>query len=329
MEDAELLLGFVNAIAAPSSCVQPPPPPPPPALIEHTMSISAVPAGLPSPPQQASVLLVPDVKDERVQAETQTQSVEDDVQQFPNEQAQTFDMPPATDPDAIDTQLSPEMNDTKEDMQNVTEQKTRVYKGWPKGKPRGPRQTPYAKRGTKSIKRGAQDGGAGQGSISGSAGSPALSAADLPIDGVEDGNEAVDPTLEDILAFDDGEQALPSELVDENGILENVAVPPPALMIPLAAIHAEADNNIPIAKIPTPKVVTDDLCASCGHVRTSDLHDFWILCNGCKSWFHHKCVGFKTEREVKDVDKFYCKGCEPRFGSTTCEPKTLLRIGVG
>ena len=116
--------------------------------------------------------------------------------------------------------------------------------------------------------------------------------------------------------------------MDENGVID-VAAPPPAPTIPLAAVDDEANNNIPIEKVSTPKVLTDDLCASCGNVRTSDLHDFWISCNGCKSWFHHTCVGFKTEREVKDVDKFYCKSCEPRFGSTTCETRTTLRSGVG
>ena len=326
MEDAELLLSFVNAITTPSSRVQQPlPPPAAPAPIEHSMSKPVIPASAPSPPHQATILVATEVKEERVQAEIQTLVADNDAQQPFPEQMQPLEIPPAIDPDATDTQMSPEMNDTKE---NTTEQKTRVYKGWPKGKPRGPRQTPYAKRGTKSVvKRGQQDGGAGQGSVSGSAGSPALSAAELPTDLGEDGNEAVDPTLEDILAFDDEDQPMPSELLDETG-MESGAVPPPALSMSVADGHEQA-SNVGAAKVSTPKPVTDDLCASCGNVRTSDLHDFWISCNGCKSWFHHTCVGFKTEREVKDVDKFYCKSCEPRFGSTTCEFRTFIQAGAG
>jgi F-box/leucine-rich repeat protein 10/11 len=328
MEDAELLLSFVNALVAPASRVQQPTSLPPPAPIEHSISTPAVPASVPSPPQQAPIVAVPEVKEELVQLEGQPAIAEDDVQQPLPEQTQHSEIPPTLDPDATDSQMSPDMNDTKEDMKGMTEQKTRVYKGWPKGKPRGPRQTPYAKRGTKStVKRGQQDGGAGQGSVSGSAGSPALSAAELPMEQGEDGNEAVDPTLEDILAFDDGDQTLPSELVDEVGV-EGAAAQPSAPPIPLA-VEPEEACNIPTAKVPTPKLATDDLCASCGNVRTSDLHDFWISCNGCKSWFHHTCVGFKTEREVKDVDKFYCTSCEPRFGSTTCELGTSIQSGVG
>lgn len=61
------------------------------------------------------------------------------------------------------------------------------------------------------------------------------------------------------------------------------------------------------------------ICEACKLEQNSSngLQDFWIGCNGCKNWFHTTCVGFETERKVKDVDKFYCNSCEPRFGKTT------------
>lgn len=65
-------------------------------------------------------------------------------------------------------------------------------------------------------------------------------------------------------------------------------------------------------------------CASCHLLRRTinGLHDLWISCNGCKMWYHHNCAGFENERKVRDVDKYYCKECEPRHGATTCELST-------
>lgn len=62
-----------------------------------------------------------------------------------------------------------------------------------------------------------------------------------------------------------------------------------------------------------------DICAACKKNRnaTDGLHELWINCNGCKSWFHTTCAGFYEEKKVKDVDKFYCEGCKPDHGPTT------------
>jgi len=62
------------------------------------------------------------------------------------------------------------------------------------------------------------------------------------------------------------------------------------------------------------------MCASCQSTQdpSNGYHDLWIGCHDCNDWFHYICAGFKSEREVKDVDKFYCKGCEPKRGATTC-----------
>lgn len=68
-----------------------------------------------------------------------------------------------------------------------------------------------------------------------------------------------------------------------------------------------------------------ETCASCHLVRRTDngFHDLWISCNGCKQWLHHNCAGFESERKVRDVDKFYCKACEPKHGTTTCKSCSL------
>ena len=71
----------------------------------------------------------------------------------------------------------------------------------------------------------------------------------------------------------------------------------------------------------TNKVTAETICAGCEVAReTTKLNpelDEWVSCNGCKKWFHVDCAGFKKASEVRDVDKFFCKPCEPVHGKTT------------
>lgn len=100
------------------------------------------------------------------------------------------------------------------------------------------------------------------------------------------------------------------------------------------AIHAE--DNIPnIDESLTTKETTKAdgershlamataTCAACNFSRNSLSMDSernatsWISCDGCKSWYHFACAGFKNEREVRSVDKYRCRKCKPVHGSTT------------
>lgn len=69
------------------------------------------------------------------------------------------------------------------------------------------------------------------------------------------------------------------------------------------------------------EVTAETVCAGCETARlTAKANpelDEWICCNGCKKWFHVDCAGFTKASEVRDVDKFFCKGCEPTHGKTT------------
>ncbi|THC88558.1 hypothetical protein EYZ11_011998 [Aspergillus tanneri] len=63
-------------------------------------------------------------------------------------------------------------------------------------------------------------------------------------------------------------------------------------------------------------------CAACNLVRipidTGEYGDVtWISCDGCKRWFHIVCAGFKSDREIRTVDKFICRECRPVHGQTT------------
>ncbi|KAL8999755.1 MAG: hypothetical protein Q9169_001428 [Polycauliona sp. 2 TL-2023] len=65
------------------------------------------------------------------------------------------------------------------------------------------------------------------------------------------------------------------------------------------------------------------ICAACNFTRNSISAETdaestsWISCDGCKKWFHFACAGFKSEREVRAVDKYRCRGCKRIHGPTT------------
>lgn len=64
-------------------------------------------------------------------------------------------------------------------------------------------------------------------------------------------------------------------------------------------------------------------CSACHFYRNSPCVDSensstsWISCDGCKSWFHFACAGFKSEREVRSVDRYRCRKCKHEHGPTT------------
>jgi F-box/leucine-rich repeat protein 10/11 len=60
------------------------------------------------------------------------------------------------------------------------------------------------------------------------------------------------------------------------------------------------------------------VCPTCNFAADSMSHKVnWLQCDGCDRWYHAACAGF-TETDTKRIDKYYCKGCKPKFGSTTC-----------
>jgi F-box/leucine-rich repeat protein 10/11 len=90
--------------------------------------------------------------------------------------------------------------------------------------------------------------------------------------------------------------------VDEPQISKPLAVPP----------KREAEES----------ETTQASCAACHMVRIpveteEQEEDTWISCDGCKRWFHIVCAGFKSDREVRTVDKFICRPCRSTHGQTT------------
>jgi len=83
----------------------------------------------------------------------------------------------------------------------------------------------------------------------------------------------------------------------------------------------EAPTEVPSAKGRHSTVPS--VCAACNFSRnaltleTENDATSWISCDACKSWFHFACAGFKSEREVRGVDKYRCRKCKPTHGPTT------------
>ena len=81
-----------------------------------------------------------------------------------------------------------------------------------------------------------------------------------------------------------------------------------------------------IAKTKTAKRAQPEICAHCNftpdslhmeNMENAEAVTSWIKCDGCEDWFHFACAGFRTEREVRSVDKFRCKSCEKTHGVKT------------
>ncbi|EEA28061.1 JmjC domain-containing histone demethylation protein 1 [Talaromyces marneffei ATCC 18224] len=108
-----------------------------------------------------------------------------------------------------------------------------------------------------------------------------------------------------------------SHLPDENNIM-----PKPMKRRP--TITGETMEAVPEAKEEevTPDESVPANCAAC-HLVRMDVNnedqgeDTWIKCDGCESWYHIVCAGFKNDREVRTVDKFICRKCRPVHGQTT------------
>lgn len=110
------------------------------------------------------------------------------------------------------------------------------------------------------------------------------------------------------------------EVVSDTDLLAEVEVIlQPHEQRPISASAGVSDGKEPGLRPATLPAV----CSACHFTRNSSNVDTdsnstsWINCDACKSWFHFACAGFKTEREVRSVDKFRCRSCKPICGPTT------------
>lgn len=242
-----------------------------------------------------------------------------DVQRLPE-----LPLPPPDVAESGQTQTPPdESQPVVQETVPAEEAKPRKHQGWPKGKPRGPRSNPSSskrKRATPKPKSASSGNTSGpQSQLESPQSLPAEQSLAPPTDGPILSQQPVDHMRN------------PHFHVRRHSF--STTSPPPfstafpstylrAQSLPLGTPEATPAPANPLRQ-PTKKAAVEQpdlICAACkssdSEVKVGDGEQ-WIGCDGCKEWYHYACAGFSSEREVRDVNKFYCEPCRPKFGETT------------
>ena len=174
-------------------------------------------------------------------------------------------------------------------------------RGWPKGKPRGPKS-----RKTVADKAATKRAAARKKSVGGKGGKTNKPRAEL---------ESFPAPAVRRKSWSGGDSSAGSAVHDH---LSLAASRSRSVPVEIPMIIRPSPPSKPGRQKPTLRA--DTICAGCETTRqTTNLHgelDEWISCNGCRNWFHVDCAGFKMH-EVRDVDKFFCAACETTHGKTT------------
>jgi F-box/leucine-rich repeat protein 10/11 len=318
LSDAELLLFFSNVSAHTAQS--------PPATTKRWSISQSTPAEL--PPQQTRQTHEPSSPHPaaaHISSPTH-QRKQDALDLNPPPQAQATEEPEAA--SASQTQTPPEDAASTASQTLVPEAgpaeepKSKKQQGWPKGKSRGPRSTPSTgkrKRSTPKPKTGSSSStSAGPDQLQ----SPQSLAAEQPVPMASNGAYPVQNAVQQpLLSNMQNRRHSFSSTHPQNS---NGAVVPAFLRarsVPLggAPVATTAIDDLRPAKKAAAEQ-PDLICAACKHseseIKVGDGEQ-WIGCDGCKEWYHYACAGFSSEREVRDVNKFYCDPCRPKFGETT------------
>lgn len=212
---------------------------------------------------------------------------------------------------------------TMQDSTTAEDTKPKKHQGWPKGKPRGPRGTPS----TGKRKRSTPKPKSASSASTSAAADQLQSPLSLPTEQL-----GVVQALDAALPRQAGNSTLEAPLQGRRHSFSNSAAPlanreslptyQRAQSLPLNSqpVTPAAPTKVPL---PTKKVAVEQpdlICAACksseSEIKVGDGEQ-WVGCDGCKEWYHYACAGFNSEREVRDVNKFYCEPCRPKFGETT------------
>ncbi|KAK7515971.1 uncharacterized protein IWZ02DRAFT_46950 [Phyllosticta citriasiana] len=253
------------------------------------------------------------------------------VQQPPKTQTQT---PPEDVPEIANT------NKAIEKPPQIEGKKGKSHQGWPKGKPRGPRNKGANKKTAKVASKVTElaavppkEQGIDQlqspqslnGVPPGSASAERQDVQEVPrlerepeIPHRPAPVQATTSTAKRRNSFPDGHGSDTANPTKDKLPLDRAAsVPPDNSMLIKTTSSAEPESLPRPAPAPVEEEVT--ICAGCDFSRgpSTGQNDQWIGCNGCQGWYHFACAGFKNAKEVSSVDKFYCRACKPNFGPTT------------
>ncbi|KAF2147125.1 uncharacterized protein K452DRAFT_217652, partial [Aplosporella prunicola CBS 121167] len=236
----------------------------------------------------------------------------------------------ANDSLAVQTHTPPEESFDSSNGQGVSEdtgtatasKKGKGPQGWPKGKPRGPRNKASSSR--KSSKAGkAADVALAPSKEEGP--DQLQSPQSLPAEPSDGAPSAPQPAVAGSnkrrRSFADlARSAAAQSREREAPAARAFSVPPDFTILTRPTVPLDSGQppppTVPIVPPPAEEVT---ICAGCSFSRgpSTGQKDQWIGCNGCQNWYHFACAGFKNAKEVSGVDKFFCRACKPKFGPTT------------
>ncbi|KAF2012393.1 hypothetical protein BU24DRAFT_376174 [Aaosphaeria arxii CBS 175.79] len=212
--------------------------------------------------------------------------------------------------------------------QAIEDKKPKRHQGWPKGKPRGPRTSSGTSRRKKSTPKPKTSPPLAPTSGTAMAQDQLQSPQSLPADRTDTlrsnygGNSLATHTLQ--------ESGLHARRFSHSTLLNRSGQdhePPVAISRARSVPVQQIENNgMPRTTVDNQTNHQDEtfgqatICAGCRSSESDTMigdGEQWISCDGCKGWFHFVCAGFKSEREVREIDKFYCNTCKPKYGDTT------------
>jgi len=247
--------------------------------------------------------------------------------------------------------------------------KQKSHQGWPKGKPRGPRARSASSKKKKTAAKAKSAASTGTTGVPDQLHSPQslpadsldrVSPDDMRMNLVPSGHPGP-PDMRHEIASQNRRHSLSDIRTPRNtrdspaaevlpGITQDTGyridkgteglLEPPPLKPALRALSVPPNNNMiinvpaqanPVSGEQVDATTQVTVCAGCNftsNVLTGESQK-WISCDGCKGWFHFACAGFQNERDVRSVDKFFCRQCRPKHGPTTCKYSTIRRICLG
>jgi F-box/leucine-rich repeat protein 10/11 len=209
---------------------------------------------------------------------------------------------------------------------DLEETKLKKGQGWPKGKPRGPRNSATSSKKKKNTPKPKSAPPTVVLDAPAQLHSPQSLQAEQPVNRTEEAATLPtqpSPSFQNIAIFRRHSFSDPPLAAPDLQPNHTHATFPRAHSVPLQPAIATTpftdDNGTHLPKaVPLAEAIT--ICAGCNSSDSETMigdGEQWIRCDGCKEWHHYVCAGFKSEREVRDVDKFYCAPCQPKFGETT------------
>ncbi|KAF1833190.1 hypothetical protein BDW02DRAFT_393466 [Decorospora gaudefroyi] len=204
------------------------------------------------------------------------------------------------------------------------EAKPKKHQGWPKGKPRGPRSTSATGKRKRSTPKPKSASSTSTSAVPDQLQSPLSLAAEQPPTVPGEGSVLPEPLAESSQSSKSQIRrhsfSTPSLSFSNRGPFSTYER---ARSLPLGPQRVV---SAPVAKPAKAPGEPDLICAACNSsaadIKIGDGEQ-WIGCDGCKEWYHYPCAGFNSEREVREVNKFYCEPCRPKFGETTKVRKSV------